>query len=120
MEELVKTLLWMSLAGSIMSLVLFAAGRLGRKVIPQTVLYYLWLLVLLRMVLPLPGLLPVSQELSQPVAVVAVTDQQASQPVPSRENGAAGTEEVIRQSPKGSLWEAAAAVWLAGFLLSLG
>lgn len=120
MEELVKTLLWMSLAGSTMSLVLFAAGRLGRKVIPQTVLYYLWLLVLLRMVLPLPGLLPVSQELSQPVAVVAVTDQQASQPVPSRENGAAGTEEVIRQSPKVSLWEAAAAVWLAGFLLSLG
>lgn len=120
MEEFVKTLLWMSLAGSTMSLVLFAAGRLGRKVIPQTVLYYLWLLVLLRMVLPLPGLLPVSQELSQPVAVVAVTDQQASQPVPSWENGAAGKEEVIRQSPKVSLWEAAAAVWLAGFLLSLG
>ena len=120
MEEFVKTLLWMSLAGSTMSLVLFAAGRLGRKVIPQTVLYYLWLLVLLRMVLPLPGLLPVSQELSQPVAVVAVTDQQASQPVPSWENGAAGAEEVIRQSPKVSLWEAAAAVWLAGFLLSLG
>ena len=120
MEEFVKTLLWMSLAGSAMSLVLFAAGRLGRKVIPQTVLYYLWLLVLLRMVLPLPGLLPVSQELSQPVAVVAVTDQQASQPVPSRENGAAGAEEVIRQSPKVSLWEAAAAVWLVGFLLCLG
>lgn len=120
MEELVKTLLWMSLAGSTMSLVLFAAGRLGRKVIPQTVLYYLWLLVLLRMVLPLPGLLPVSQELSQPVAVVAVTDQQASQPVPSWENEAAGKEEVIRQSPKVSLWEAATAVWLAGFLLSLG
>ena len=120
MEEFVKTLLWMSLAGSTMSLVLFAAGRLGRKVIPQTILYYLWLLVLLRMVLPLPGLLPVSQELSQPVAVVAVTDQQASQPVPSWENGAAGTEEAIRQSPKVSLWEAAAAVWLVGFLLSLG
>lgn len=120
MEEFVKTLLWMSLAGSTMSLVLFAAGRLGRKVIPQTVLYYLWLLVLLRMVLPLPGLLPVSQELSQPVAVVAVTDQQASQPVPSWENEAAGKEEVIRQSPKVSLWEAATAVWLAGFLLSLG
>ena len=120
MEEFVKTLLWMSLAGSTMSLVLFAAGRLGRKVIPQTVLYYLWLLVLLRMVLPLPGLLPVSQELSQPVAVVAVTDQQASQPVPSWENEAAGKEEVIRQSPKVSLWEAAAAVWLVGFLLCLG
>ena len=120
MEEFVKTLLWMSLAGSTMSLVLFAAGRLGRKVIPQTVLYYLWLLVLLRMVLPLPGLLPISQELSQPVAVVAVTDQQASQPVPSWENGAAGAEEVIRQSPKVSLWEAAMAVWLVGFLLSLG
>lgn len=120
MEEFVKTLLWMSLAGSTMSLVLFAAGRLGRKVIPQTVLYYLWLLVLLRMVLPLPGLLPVSQELSQPVAVVAVSDQQASQPAPSWENETAGAEEVIRQSPKVSLWEAATAVWLAGFLLSLG
>ena len=120
MEEFVKTLLWMSLAGSAMSLVLFAAGRLGRKVIPQTVLYYLWLLVLLRMVLPLPGLLPVSQESSQPVVVVAVSEQQASQPVPSRENRAAGAEEVIRQSPKVSLWEAAAAVWLVGFLLSLG
>ena len=120
MEEFVKTLLWMSLAGSTMSLVLFAAGRLGRKVIPQTVLYYLWLLVLLRMVLPLPGLLPVSQESSQPVVVVAVSEQQASQLVPSRENRAAGAEEVIRQSPKVSLWEAATAVWLVGFLLSLG
>lgn len=120
MEEFVKTLLWMSLAGSAMSLVLFAAGRLGRKAIPQTVLYYLWLLVLLRMVLPLPGLLPVSQESSQPVVVVAVSEQQVSQPVPSRENRAAGAEEVIRQSPKVSLWEAATAVWLVGFLLSLG
>lgn len=120
MEEFVKTLLWMSLAGSAMSLVLFAAGRLGRKAIPQTVLYYLWLPVLLRMVLPLPGLLPVSQELSQPVAVVAVSDQQESQPVHSWENETAGAEEVTRQFPKPSLWEAAAAVWLAGFLISLG
>ena len=53
-----ETLFALTLSGSILTLLLIALRYLILKKMPSTVYYYAWLLVLLRFLLPLPGLLP--------------------------------------------------------------
>ena len=53
-----KTLLLLTLSGSVLALLLLALRYLFLKRMPSTVYYYAWLLVLLRFALPLPGLIP--------------------------------------------------------------
>ena len=53
-----KTLLWMSLGGSILSAALLLLRRLLGRRFSSSVYYYLWILVLVRFCLPLPGLVP--------------------------------------------------------------
>ena len=53
-----KTLLFLTASGSLLSLILLALRYLFLKKMPSTVYYYAWLLVLLRFAVPLPGLLP--------------------------------------------------------------
>ncbi len=62
-------LLSLTLSGSALALLLLALRYVLLKKMPSTVYYYAWLLVLLRFVLPLPGLIPLErtvQELSRP------------------------------------------------------
>ena len=79
-------LLSLTLSGSVLALLLLALRYVLLKKMPSTVYYYAWLLVLLRFVLPLPGLVPVEraeQELSLPAISAASIPQaeQARQPV---------------------------------------
>ena len=53
-----KTLLFLTASGSLLSLILLALRYLFLKKMPSTVYYYAWLLVLLRFAVPFPGLLP--------------------------------------------------------------
>ena len=53
-----KTLLVLTLSGSALALLLLALRYLLLRKMPSTVYYYAWLLVLLRFVVPLPGLVP--------------------------------------------------------------
>ena len=53
-----NTLLYMTLGGSALALLLLALRYLVFRRMPSTVYYYAWLLVLLRFALPLPGLVP--------------------------------------------------------------
>lgn len=46
-------LLWLSLSGSILALLLFAAGKLVRGRVSRRCIYYLWLVVLARLILPI-------------------------------------------------------------------
>ena len=66
MEHGLWTLIQLSLAGSLLALAVLAVTRLFRGKISRTGAYYLWLLVLLRLILPvgLPGvsLSPLPQE----------------------------------------------------------
>ncbi|MBR0353087.1 MAG: right-handed parallel beta-helix repeat-containing protein [Oscillospiraceae bacterium] len=55
-----KTLLYLTLGGSALALLLLIIGKLFSKKIPACVYYYAWLLVLLRFLIPLPGLVPVT------------------------------------------------------------
>lgn len=56
-----ETLLSLTLSGSALALLLLGLKRLLGRRLSSTVYYYAWLLVLLRLLLPLPGLIPLGQ-----------------------------------------------------------
>lgn len=84
-----KTLLWLTLGGSVLALFLFALRRLVLRKMPSTVYYYAWLLVLLRFALPVPGLLTVPTP--TPAAPAAVVAQAA--PISYAQQSVGATEE---------------------------
>ena len=55
---MMRILLSLTLSGSALALLLLALRYLILKKMPSTVYYYAWLFVLLRFILPLPGLVP--------------------------------------------------------------
>ncbi len=57
-----KTLLVLTLSGSVLALLLLGLRYFALRRMPSTVYYYAWLLVLLRFALPLPGLVPTTFE----------------------------------------------------------
>ena len=66
-----SVLLRLTLSGSALALLLLAMRYVFFKKMPSTAYYYAWLLVLLRFVLPLPGLVPdLSGESAAPVTVI--------------------------------------------------
>jgi bla regulator protein BlaR1 len=122
MAEFLKTLLWLSAAGSILGLLVYAAKRVCGGRVSETFGYYLWLLVLLRLTVPVSS--PFDFSLPQsPAANTAPTaaetqtvqsetdaaaDAQTSGGVPETSAvQAAGTEKI-------SAWDAAFRVWAAG------
>ena len=56
MAAFLKILLALTVSGSLMALLLLALRYVLLRKMPSTAYYYLWLLVLLRFILPLPGL----------------------------------------------------------------
>ncbi|MBR6353487.1 MAG: hypothetical protein IKS25_05110, partial [Oscillospiraceae bacterium] len=77
-----QTLLTLTLSGSALALLLLALRYLVLRRMPSTVYYYAWLLVLLRFVLPLPGLLPTTAftEEAAPVAAVQSSHEDMQHP----------------------------------------
>lgn len=61
MTEFLKTLLLLSASGSVLGLLLMLTRCVLGKRLPSTLWYCAWLPVLLRLVLPLPGLIPGAQ-----------------------------------------------------------
>ena len=57
-----KTILVLTLSGSVLTLLLTVLRYTFLRKMPSTVYYYAWLLVLLRFALPLPGLVPASAD----------------------------------------------------------
>lgn len=52
MDDFLRELLRMSLAGSLLALLLAAVRRIAYRLVSRTVIYYLWLFVLLRLCIP--------------------------------------------------------------------
>ena len=61
-----QTLLALTVSGSALTVILLALRYLVLKKMPSTVYYYAWLLVLLRFLLPLPGLVPGTADAARP------------------------------------------------------
>lgn len=59
-----KTLLTLTISGSVLALLLLGLRYVALRRMPSTVYYYAWALVLLRFALPLPGLVPAVVETS--------------------------------------------------------
>ena len=71
MDALLSMLLGLSVSGTVLALVLMLLRRLAGNRLPSAFYYYAWLLVLLRFLLPVPGLVP------------QITGQQPGSPVPA-------------------------------------
>ncbi len=85
------TLLVLTLSGSALAVLLLALRYLILKKMPSTVYYYAWLLILLRFLLPLPGLVPgmtdIAGEESPPVSYTdAAENPDAEQTEPAAVN----------------------------------
>lgn len=76
MRELLKTVIALSIGGSVLALALLAVRYFLRKRLPSTFFYYAWLVVLLRLILPLPGMMPVApaSPLEDPSIVISTND----------------------------------------------
>lgn len=130
-----RILLHLTLSGSALALLLLALRYGVLKRMPSTVYYYAWLLVLLRFVLPLPGLIPDggTQSAAPLPAAAAVStpspvefaarpveaEGTARRPVPTQDTAelpaaAPAAESIDLRSPR--LW---LSVWAAGTALRL-
>ncbi len=139
MEHGLWTLVQLSLAGSVLALAVLAVTRLFRGKISRTGAYYLWLLVLLRLILPvgLPGvsLSPLPQQApgldlsvrppaqgaliaQAPVAPTSAAATEAPTPAAAPTEGPA--PDAASAAPGLSWGQAAALLWLSGVAVSLG
>ena len=71
MDTALRLLLLLSLGGTAMGLVLMLMRRVLGKRLPSALYYYAWLLVLVRLILPLPGLVPLEETDTAPSQVYA-------------------------------------------------
>lgn len=73
MEKFLETLLQLSVGGGLMALLLLSLRYLILRKMPSTLYYYLWIIVLLRLVLPVPGLWSAPGEDFRPLESSAAT-----------------------------------------------
>ena len=67
MHDFLNTLPFLTLGGSVMTVLVLLIQLIFRKKLPRTFCYCAWLLVLLRFALPVPGIFRVSPETAQAV-----------------------------------------------------
>ncbi len=79
MTDFLKTLLLLSASGSVLGLLLILARRVSGKRLPSTLWYYAWLPVLLRLVLPLPGLIPQAQPARETTAAPVIAQAESTE-----------------------------------------
>ena len=106
METMLRILLSLSAGGTLLAALLMLLRRVLKTRMPAAFAYYAWLLVLLRFVLPLPGLLPAAEApvpaRPAPMPVVAAA--------PVEQSGAPDTPRTYRtESAQGSTAASAAA-----------
>ena len=84
MPDIMRTLLLLSLCGTVLAALLAVLRRLLKNRLPKALFYYLWLLVLLRLALPValpvPGL---ELSLSEPAPAERATQIPAGQSAPA-------------------------------------
>jgi beta-lactamase regulating signal transducer with metallopeptidase domain len=114
-----RTILTLSAAGSVLALAVLAGGAIFRNRVSRTFSYYIWLLVLLRLALPLPSPFRFGTPLPQPRQSAAITETAAPQTAPSGIAAARETPSGAGTARNGqTVWrwlrKNAAAVWALG------
>ncbi|MCL2696403.1 MAG: M56 family metallopeptidase, partial [Clostridiales bacterium] len=70
MTDAIRTLLIMSITGSILALLLFAIKPLARDRLPKSAQYYLWLVILFALLVPLSMIVVLPDNSPLPAAPV--------------------------------------------------
>ena len=139
METAVKTVLLLSAGGSLLALMLALLRRGLRRSVSSTFFYYAWLLVLLRFLLPVPGVLfalPVDAVGGNQAQVMQTESQDPRNSVfpPAEETAPPefASEDAVPAAGPGSdvtaafpalplsAWELLGRLWAAGALISFG
>ena len=98
MSNVTTTLLMLTFGGTVLALLLLAVRYVFFRKMPSTFYYYAWLLVLLRFLLPLPGLLPVRTTAQTPGVTAAAAETRT--PQQNSELPAFSVNEVPGETPK--------------------
>lgn len=77
MSDLLQTILLLSVSGTVLGLFLLGLRAVMKKRLPSSFYYYAWFLVLIRMALPLPGLMPAPSPQAEPASVSAVVEPES-------------------------------------------
>ena len=85
MSGILKLVLSLSLGGSLLALLVLGMRLLLGRRLPSIFYYYAWLLVLLRLVLPLPGFLGPGRESVEPPAPARPNGSIQSRPLSKRQ-----------------------------------
>ena len=79
-SEIVRTVLIMSISGSIIALLLFALKPLARNRLPKSAQYYLWLVVIAALLVPFSNIITIRTDVTMPLPVAPI--QSALERVP--------------------------------------
>lgn len=90
MSDLLQMILLLSVSGTVMGLLLLGLRAVMKKRLPSSFYYYAWLLVLVRMALPLPGLMPAPAPQAAPTTVTAPTEPESLLSEPNQTYTAVG------------------------------
>ncbi len=97
MNDTLKTILFLSLSGSILALLLFVGRPLLKNKVSKAFSYYIWLLVLLRLAVPLPAPINITDILShsEPQEVSNILPKQTGSPVVNITDQSVGIPTVV-------------------------
>ena len=95
MDTLLRTLVLLTLGGTGLTLALLAVKYVLYRKLPNTIYYYAWLVVLLRFLLPIPGLVPMErpQPAAIPTAVQSAPRTTVSPAIPENSAGTIPTQD---------------------------
>ena len=98
MLNVTRTLLLLTCGGTALALLLLSVRYLFFRKMPSTFYYYAWLIVLLRFLLPLPGLMPAQSTQQAPGVAPVIAGSAPSAPEIREEVPAKASTEAVRET----------------------
>ena len=125
MAEIFKTVVVLSIFGFVLTALLLIIKPMTAKKLPASWQYYMWVLVMLSMLIPVYKIIPSREIYKIPVVPSVTTESPATPNVSETENTAPAKDTVnentgapVRKS-RVPLYTIAAFIWLSGFLVYL-
>ncbi|MDO5477648.1 MAG: M56 family metallopeptidase [Clostridia bacterium] len=125
MAELFKTTLVLSIFGFVMTALLLIIKPVTAKKLPASWQYYMWVMVMLSMLIPVYKIIP-SREIYKIPVVPSVTTESPATPNVSETENTAPTEDAVNENTgapvrksRAGLYTVAAFIWLSGMAIYL-
>ena len=125
MAEIFKTVVVLSIFGFVLTALLLIIKPMTAKKLPASWQYYMWVLVMLSMLIPVYKIIPSKEIYKIPVVPSVTTESPAPSDI-SENVEVSPTEEAVKESTgaplrksRVPLYTIAAFIWLSGFLVYL-